>query len=99
VAPLADWTLADHLLLFLHAWCASFIGAWPAVLGTSIAFGLGHAYQGRAGIARTGGLGLVLSVLAYLSATIWGPMLLHAAIDLNSGWLGRRALAAPRPVA
>lgn len=78
---------------FLLAWCASFTGAWLAAVLTSIAFGMGHAYQGAAGVWRTGLLGLGLAALALGSGALWAPMLVHAVIDLNSGWLGRRALA------
>ncbi len=77
---------------FLIAYLASLYPMWIAVLGSSAVFGMGHAYQGRAGIFKTGLVGLVMAVLYLLTGSVWAPALVHAAIDLNSGYLGRRAL-------
>jgi membrane protease YdiL (CAAX protease family) len=35
---------------------------------------------------------LVMAVIYLLAGSVWAPALVHAAIDLNSGYLGRRAL-------
>ena len=46
----------------LLATLVSLVGTWPAVAITSLIFGLGHAYQGISGIAKTGLVGLVLAL-------------------------------------
>jgi membrane protease YdiL (CAAX protease family) len=82
---------------FLLAWFAALLGTWPALGLSSLAFGAGHAYQGGQGVLRTGGLGLVLAGLFWLTGSLLPPILLHAVVDLNSGWLGRRVLTRPAP--
>jgi membrane protease YdiL (CAAX protease family) len=78
---------------FLLTLLKSVLGAPAAVLISSIAFGFGHLYQGRSGVLKTGAIGLVMAGLTLLSGSIWGPMLLHAIVDLGSGTLGRVAIA------
>jgi membrane protease YdiL (CAAX protease family) len=82
----------------LLAIASALMGVWPAVAVTSIVFGLGHAYQGLAGIGKTTLVGVVLAVLAVLSGSLYIPMVLHATIDLTSGRMMSAALdAAERP--
>lgn len=57
--------------------------AWVLVLVAAVAFGLAHAYQGRAGIVTTGLLGGVMAALYLQSGSLLLPVLLHAAIDLR----------------
>ncbi len=61
------------------------IGTWPAVALSSVIFGLGHAYQGLAGIGKTALIGLVMALLTVFSGTLFVAMLLHVVIDLTSG--------------
>lgn len=77
---------------FLIAYFTAIVGTWPAVLLSSLGFGLGHVYQGTLGVAKTGAIGVVLGALYVLTGSLWAPMLLHAVFDLNSGHLGRRAI-------
>ena len=65
---------------------------WLAVVVSSLAFGLGHMYQGGRGIAKTGVVGLAFAGLYLLTGSLWASMLLHAVVDLNSGYLGKRAI-------
>jgi len=76
---------------------AALSNVWMGVLISSVIFGLGHAYQGPKGIAKTGLVGLAMAGLYQLTGSLWAPMLLHAAVDVNSGYLGRRALATREP--
>jgi len=76
---------------------ADVFNVWAGVAISSVIFGLGHAYQGPKGIAKTGALGLVMAGLFQLSGSLWAPILVHAAVDVNSGFLGRRALATHPP--
>lgn len=77
---------------YFIAYLNAILGIWPAVFLSSAAFGLGHSYQGLKGVIKTGGIGLVMAGLYVLAGSLWAPVLLHAAIDLNSGYLGRRAI-------
>jgi uncharacterized protein len=71
---------------------ASFAPMWVALLATSIAFGVGHLYQGAAGIAKTGAVGLALGGLYWLSGSIWVPMFVHAMFDVLQGRMVHTAL-------
>ena len=87
---------------FAFAWLVALaagpwgLAPWPALgvgaLGSSLVFGLGHAYQGAAGIFKTGAVGLVLAVLAVATGGLWAPMAVHTAVDLTSGRLAYAAL-------
>jgi membrane protease YdiL (CAAX protease family) len=79
---------------FLMAYFTALFGPWPAAGLSTAAFALGHSYQGVSGVLKTGLVGLVMAGLLLLTGALWAPMLLHAAIDLTSGRLARRALAA-----
>ena len=52
------------------------MGTWPAVALSSLIFGLGHAYQGPAGMGKTGLVGLVMALLTVASGSLVHP---HAA--------------------
>ncbi len=80
---------------FLIAYLAWFFPLWAAVALSSAVFGLGHAYQGAGGIVKTGLVGLAMAGLFVLTGSLWAPILVHAVIDLNSGYLGRRVLGLP----
>ena len=62
------------------------------VLVAAVAFGLAHAYQGRAGILLTGLLGGVMAALYLGTGSLLLPVLLHAAIDLRFLLVPTRAL-------
>ena len=66
----------------------------PAVVLSSIVFGLGHAYQGPVGMGKTALVGLVLALLTVFSGSLFVPMLLHTVIDLTSGRMMGAALRA-----
>jgi membrane protease YdiL (CAAX protease family) len=63
-----------------------------AAAAAAVIFGIGHAYQGRRGIALTGMVGAFLSAVYLVAGSLYVPMLLHALMDLHSGHLGYRAL-------
>jgi len=81
----------------LLATLVSLVGMWPAVAITSLIFGLGHAYQGISGIAKTGLVGLVLALLTVSSGSLYIAIVLHAVIDLTSGRIMKRALRNTTP--
>jgi hypothetical protein len=76
------------LIWYLMAW----MGPLMAVLVSSAIFGAGHIYLGFAQAPKTALVGVVLAFVALASASLWPAMLLHAALDWNSGELGFRVL-------
>jgi membrane protease YdiL (CAAX protease family) len=78
------------LLHALHAATGS--GALALVLSSG-AFAVVHAYQQPLGALRAGLLGTILAAPLLLGQPIYAPILAHAAIDLLSGlWLARHLL-------
>ncbi|HEY4930324.1 MAG TPA: type II CAAX endopeptidase family protein [Terriglobales bacterium] len=64
---------------------------WIAVVLSAVAFGLAHAYQGRAGIVSTGIVGLLFSVPVLLTNSLVPVQVIHAGIDLTNGLLLSKA--------
>jgi membrane protease YdiL (CAAX protease family) len=71
----------------LFAILAVALGDWAAVVLSSLIFGLGHAYQGVAGIGKTTLVGFVMASLLVFTGSLFVPILLHTVIDLTSGRL------------
>ena len=72
-----------------------------ALLLSSLAFGMVHAYQEPGGVARATLLALLLAAPLVLTGSLVAPVLAHTAIDVVGGlWLGERltrgAADAPR---
>ena len=67
------------------------------VVIAAVAFGLAHAYQGRAGVVLTGVLGGVMAALYVGTGSLLLPVLLHAAIDLRFLLVPTRVLPAGHP--
>jgi hypothetical protein len=70
---------------FVLWYLQSFMGIWPAVAVSSVAFGLAHSYQGLAGFFRTGLVGATLGILFAISGSIWVPIVAHILIDVLQG--------------
>jgi hypothetical protein len=79
--------LGEELLFrgFVFAYLDALVPVVPALVLSSALFGMAHAYQGNRGVLQTGLVGLVLGGFFLLSGSLWVPMLLHAAVDMNSG--------------
>jgi membrane protease YdiL (CAAX protease family) len=77
---------------YLLAYFDGLVGPAGAVLVSTLMFGLGHAYQGAAGIARTGIVGLLLVGAYVVTGNLLAPMLLHVVIDATSGMVAYLAL-------
>ena len=87
---------------FFLAVVAAIAGGLPTgvlVVIAALAFGLAHAYQGRAGVLTTGVLGGVMAALYLQTGSLLLPVLLHAAIDLRFLLVPARALPAGRSLA
>jgi len=90
-----------YLLHYLHGSLAggpslSLTLAW---LLSSLAFGLGHLYQGRVGVLRTTVAGLMFGLLALITGNLLLPIILHALVDLQVLVMYRPALDAPEDAA
>lgn len=59
--------------------------SWGAILLSSAAFGVLHAYQRWLGILRTAALGLVLALALALSGSLWPAIFAHAILDVIAG--------------
>jgi len=69
-----------YLGLYIHL--PHFSMAAVAIL-TSFVFGMAHLYQGWQGVLKTGAGGLILAGLYVLTGSLFLPMLVHAAMDLQ----------------
>jgi len=68
---------------------ADALGAWPAVLVTSVSFGLSHGYQRAVGVARATVLGVLLALPVMWTGSLFPAIVAHfwinAAIGIG-GW-------------
>jgi hypothetical protein len=65
-----------------------FAGWWGAAAASLALFSLAHAYQGAEGLVRSAALGAAITVLVFVTGSLWPAILLHAAIDFMGGWIG-----------
>lgn len=91
------WYIAGWTGTWNAPWAGPSTGVWTAIVLSSLIFGLGHFYLGVKQVPRTALVGLVLASLAYLSGSLWPSIVLHVAIDWNSGELGFAILNRQRP--
>jgi membrane protease YdiL (CAAX protease family) len=80
---------------FLMAYFSG-LGVVAAIVLSTLAFGLAHAYMGRVAAIRAGLIGLVVAGLYWLTGSLWASMLLHATADVTSGMMGRISFAGER---
>lgn len=89
--------------LFYRGFLTWYLCAWmplvPAILLSAVLFGFGHIYLGLAQVPKTAIVGLILSAVVVASGSLWPAMLLHGAIDWNSGTLGYAILSRPQAAA
>ena len=69
-------------LAFVH-WAFPNASSAVAVVVTSVAFGVAHAYQGWIGVAATTLLGLVFGAIVVATGTLLVVIIIHALIDLR----------------
>lgn len=70
---------------FVFWYLAFFLPLWAVVLVSSVAFGLGHSYQGVSGMLRVTLIGLVFGAFYVLTGSIWLAMLAHTILDIAQG--------------
>jgi membrane protease YdiL (CAAX protease family) len=80
---------------YLIWYLATGLGRWPAVLVAGVVFGIAHFYQGKAGVLKTGVIGVLTGVLYAGTGSLLWSMLTHAAIDLQGGTIGWRVVGRP----
>jgi membrane protease YdiL (CAAX protease family) len=92
--------ICEELLFrgFIQWVLLSYVGLWPAVALQVIIFGVAHAYQGGAGILRTGFVGAFLTFVVLVSGSLYPAMLLHALMDLQAGRLALRLRELGQPL-
>jgi uncharacterized protein len=78
---------------FLTWYLAGWIGLTLAVFLSAAIFGFGHLYLGAGHVPRTFLIGLVFGGVTVASGSLLPAMVLHAAMDWNSGELGYRLLS------
>jgi len=67
---------------FVFWYLAQLMPLWAVVLVSSLAFGLGHSYQGVAGVIRVTLIGIAFGALYVYSGSIWLPIIGHALLDI-----------------
>jgi membrane protease YdiL (CAAX protease family) len=92
-----EWLYRGFFLAVVAA-LAGGLPTWALVVVAAGAFGLAHAYQGRAGIVTTGLLGGVMAAVYLQTGSLLLPVLLHVVIDLRFLLVPARALPAARGV-
>ena len=70
---------------FVIWYLGQYMPIWSAVAVSSMAFGLGHSYQGATGVARVGLVGLAFGALYVITGSIWLPIIAHALLDILQG--------------
>ena len=85
--------LCEELLYrgYLLWYFAQRLDVIPAAALTAVVFGVGHAYQGLAGMLKTGLVGAFLATVYLVTGSLYLPMLLHGLMDLHSGHLMMKA--------
>ena len=78
-----EFLFRGYLVWVLAFW----VGVIPAAIVSMVAFGLAHGYQGGKFGFRAFGAGVLMGVLALVTRSLLPGMLLHAVIDLGSGWV------------
>lgn len=91
-AGICEEILYRGMLMFVFTQA---VGRWPALVLVALAFGLGHAYQGREGMLKTAAVGLAFGLLAVFSGSLYVGMVLHAVLDLTSGRIMQAAVNLP----
>ena len=72
---------------FVLWYLAQFMPLWAAVIASSVAFGLGHSYQGAMGALRCGLIGLAFAIFYIVTGSIWLPIVAHAVFDILQGMM------------
>ena len=67
-----------------------------AAAGSSLIFGVGHAYQGLRGVLLTAAVGGFLAAVYWVTRSLFAGMLVHALMDLHAGYVTHLAYSRAR---
>jgi uncharacterized protein len=93
IGGLSPWSLLAMMLfvgyyeevlargLILERCRVLFRARWPAVVVSSLLFGLGHAYQGWFGVLQTALIGMVFAALVLRWGRLWPVILAHGLLN------------------
>ena len=79
---------------FLVTWLTTWVGPAAAWTLAIVLFGGAHIYLGTQGAIRAGFAGAFMAALYAFTGSLWVSMLLHAAVDMNSGSIGFGVMSA-----
>jgi uncharacterized protein len=91
VAICEEWVFRGFIQRILQDWAGGSVVV--GILGSALLFGFAHLYQGRRGVATTGALGLVFSLVRTWTGSLFPTMAAHFVADLVVGLLAPRRLA------
>jgi len=63
---------------YLIWYFGSFMHPWLAMTVAAVVFGVGHLYQGKSGVVKTGAVGLLMGALYLGTGSLLWPMIVHA---------------------
>ncbi len=86
--------ICEELLFrgFMIWYLAHGLGLIQSAAISSVIFGLGHMYQGVAGILKTGAAGAFLAGVYLVSGSLYPCIAVHALMDMYSGFIGHTVL-------
>ena len=70
---------------FVLWYLAHFMPLWGAVALSTVAFGIGHGYQGPNGALRAGAVGFAFALFYVGTGSIWLPIVAHVLLDVLQG--------------
>lgn len=73
------------------------LGAWTAVILSSLMFGLAHLYQGKGGSAGTALLGMLFAGVKIAYHSIVPVVVWHAVLDIVAGFAGAKYFTGQQP--
>lgn len=83
VAICEEWIFRGFIQKVLEDWSGGLVFA--GIVGSAVLFGFAHLYQGRRGVASTGALGLIFSVVRAWTGSLFPTMAAHFVADLAVG--------------
>ena len=83
-----EWLFRGYLVWVLQPW----LGLLGAAAASMVVFGLTHGYQGGKFGTRAFAAGVVMGAFALVTRSIVPGMVLHALVDLGSGYVTHLAM-------
>lgn len=93
VAICEEWIFRGFIQKVLEDWAGGLV--LVGIFGSAVLFGFAHLYQGRRGVASTGALGLVFSLVRTWTGSLFPTMAAHFVADLTVGLMAPGRLLPP----